>query len=149
MMASIVFGAGTSHTPMLNSAAEEWPLFEEIDRQRAHLHKDGRPATYDELLCVAPVSLRDEIAPEKLAWRDGEAMAAVERLRDGLVLQRGRVRRQEGARAALHGGDGVLHQLLRGRRQRERVRLLQQRRVQQPLRLQPRQRDVLRALLRQ
>jgi len=44
-MASIVFGAGTSHTPMLNAAAEEWPLFEEIDRQRAHLHKNGQRAT--------------------------------------------------------------------------------------------------------
>jgi 3-O-methylgallate 3,4-dioxygenase len=84
-MASIVFGAATSHTPMLNSAAEEWPLFEEIDRKRAHLHKDGRPATYDDLLAVAPASLRAEIAPEKLAWRHGEAMAAVSRLRDELV----------------------------------------------------------------
>ena len=37
-MASIVFGAGTSHTPMLNMTAEEWPLFEEVDRHRAHLH---------------------------------------------------------------------------------------------------------------
>ena len=57
-MASIVFGAGTSHTPMLNMAAEEWPLFEEVDRHRPHLHPDGRPATYDELLAKAPVSLR-------------------------------------------------------------------------------------------
>lgn len=84
-MASIVFGAATSHTPMLNSAAEEWPMFEEIDRKRAHLHKDGRPATYDDLLAVAPASLRAEIAPEKLAWRHREAMAAVNRLRDELV----------------------------------------------------------------
>ena len=84
-MASIVFGAGTSHTPMLNAAAEEWPLFEELDRQRAHLHKDGRRATYDELLAVAPASLRAELAPEKLARRHGEAMAAVSRLRDGLA----------------------------------------------------------------
>jgi 3-O-methylgallate 3,4-dioxygenase len=84
-VANIVFGAATSHTPMLNSAAEEWPLFEEIDRRRAHLHKDGRPATYDDLLAVAPASLRAEIAPEKLAWRHGEAMAALSRLRDELV----------------------------------------------------------------
>jgi len=84
-MASIVFGAGTSHTPMLNATAEEWPLFEELDRQRAHLHKDGRRATYDELLAAAPGSLRAELAPEKLARRHGEAMAAVSRLRDGLV----------------------------------------------------------------
>lgn len=84
-MAGIVFGAGTSHTPMLNSAADEWPLYEEIDRRRAHLHKDGRRATYDELLEVAPASVREEIAPERLAERHREAMAAVERLRDGLA----------------------------------------------------------------
>jgi hypothetical protein len=84
-MASIVFGAGTSHTPMLNAAAEEWPLFEQLDRQRPHLHKDGRRATYDELLAAAPASLRAELAPERHAWRHGEATAAVGRLRDGLA----------------------------------------------------------------
>jgi hypothetical protein len=52
-MASIIFVVGTSHTPMLNAAAEEWPLLEELDRQRSHLHKDGRRATYDELLPIA------------------------------------------------------------------------------------------------
>ncbi|MFO1108490.1 MAG: extradiol ring-cleavage dioxygenase [Bradyrhizobium sp.] len=84
-MASIVFGAGTSHTPMLNAAAEEWPLFEELDRQRSHLHKDGRRATYDELLAVAPASLKAELAPEALARRHGEALTAVSRLRDALA----------------------------------------------------------------
>jgi hypothetical protein len=84
-MASIVFGAGTSHTPMLNAAAEEWPLFEEIDRQRAHLHKDGRRATYDELLAVAPPSLQAELAPEKLSKRHAGAMSALGRLHDGLI----------------------------------------------------------------
>ena len=84
-MASIVFGAATSHTPMLNTAAEEWPLFEDLDRQRAHLDKDGRHATYDELLASAPISLGAELEPEKLARRHGEAMTAVNRLRDGLA----------------------------------------------------------------
>jgi 3-O-methylgallate 3,4-dioxygenase len=84
-MASIVFGAGTSHTPMLNMSAEEWPLFEELDRYRAHLHKDGRRATYEDLLAVAPASMEKEIAPDKLARRHGEAMAAMDRLRDGLA----------------------------------------------------------------
>jgi Catalytic LigB subunit of aromatic ring-opening dioxygenase len=84
-MAKIVLGIGTSHTPMLNAAADEWPLFEEIDRQRAHLHKDGRHATYDELLAIAPPSLRAELAPEKLAKRHGEAMAAVSRLNAALI----------------------------------------------------------------
>jgi 3-O-methylgallate 3,4-dioxygenase len=70
---------------MLNAAAEEWPMFEELDRQRAHLHKDGRRATYDELLTSAPASLQAELAPEKLARRHGEALAAVSRLRDALA----------------------------------------------------------------
>ena len=84
-MASIVFGAGTSHTPMLNAAAEEWPLFEQLDRQRPHLHKDGRRATYEELLAVAPASMPAGVAPERHARRHGEAMAAVSRLRDSLA----------------------------------------------------------------
>ena len=84
-MASIVFGAGTSHTPMLNAAVEEWPLFEAIDRRRALLHKDGRPTTYDELVAVAPPSLQAELAPEKLGKRHAGAMSALGRLHDGLV----------------------------------------------------------------
>ena len=84
-MASIVFGAGTSHTPMLNAAVEEWPLFEAIDRRRALLHKDGRPATYDELVAVAPPGLQAELAPEKLSLRHAGAMAALGRLHEGLI----------------------------------------------------------------
>jgi 3-O-methylgallate 3,4-dioxygenase len=84
-MASIVFGAGTSHTPMLNMAAEEWRLFEEVDRHRPHMHGDGRWATYDELLTAAPASMRAEITPEKHALRHSEAMAALQRLREDLA----------------------------------------------------------------
>src|SRR5262245_30866106 len=84
-MASIVFGAGTSHTPMLNMSAEEWPLFEELDRHRAHLHKDGRSATYEDLLAVAPDSLEKSVTPNELSRRHGEAMSAMDRLRDGLA----------------------------------------------------------------
>ena len=75
-MTSIVFGAGTSHTPMLNAAVEEWPLFEAIDRRRALLHKDGRPATYEELVAVAPPGLQAELAPEKLSLRHAGAIPA-------------------------------------------------------------------------
>src|SRR5690349_2112733 len=83
-MASIVFGAGTSHTPMLNMTAEEWPLFEQVDRHRPQQHPDGRAATYDELLAKAAGSMLAEITPDKHARRHGEAMAALGRLRDGL-----------------------------------------------------------------
>src|SRR6185437_14863705 len=84
-MARIVLGIGTSHTPMLNVGPEEWPLFDELDRQRAHLHKDGTRATFDELLAIAPSSLRAELAPEKHAQRHGEAMAALSRLHEALT----------------------------------------------------------------
>jgi 3-O-methylgallate 3,4-dioxygenase len=70
---------------MLNAAVEEWPLFEELDRYRAHLHKDGRRATYDELLAVAPPGLQAELAPEKLAGRHAGAMTALARLHDGVI----------------------------------------------------------------
>src|SRR5581483_11446643 len=84
-MARIVLGIGTSHTPMLNLGPEEWPLFEELDRNRAHLHKDGKRATYDDLLAVAPTSQQAEITPEKHAKRHGEAMAALSRLQKTLA----------------------------------------------------------------
>jgi 3-O-methylgallate 3,4-dioxygenase len=84
-MARIVLGIGTSHTPMLNVGPEEWPLFEELDRKRAHLHKDGTRATYDELLAVAPSSLRAELVSARHAKRHGEAMAAIGRLQEALT----------------------------------------------------------------
>jgi hypothetical protein len=84
-MARIVLGIGTSHTPMLNVGVDDWLRFEELDRRRAHLHKDGRPATFDELLAVAPPSLRAELAPEKLTKRHAEAMAALNRLHETLI----------------------------------------------------------------
>jgi len=84
-MARIILGIGTSHTPMLNVGVDDWLRFEELDRRRAHLHKDGRPATYDELLAVAPPALQAELAAEKLATRHAEAMAALDRLHRTLI----------------------------------------------------------------
>lgn len=84
-MARIVLGIGTSHTPMLNVGPEEWPLFEQLDRKRAHLHKDGSRATYDELLAIAAPSLQGELAPERHARRHAEAMAAIDRLQAVLI----------------------------------------------------------------
>jgi hypothetical protein len=81
-MARIVLGIGTSHTPMLNLGPEDWPRFEELDRRRAHLHKDGRPATFDELLAAAPLV---DITQEAHARRHAEAMAALDRLHETLI----------------------------------------------------------------
>jgi len=87
-MARIVLGIGTSHTPMLNVGPEEWPLYLDLDLQRAHRHKDGRPATYQDLLAVAPKSVQAEIAPEKHARRHGEAMSALDRLHETVAKAR-------------------------------------------------------------
>ncbi len=76
-MARIVLGLGTSHTPMLNCGVDDWPRFEELDRRRKHLDKDGRPATYEDLLAVAP---KVDLSPEAHAKRHAEAMAALDRL---------------------------------------------------------------------
>jgi 3-O-methylgallate 3,4-dioxygenase len=70
---------------MLNVGVGDWLRFEDLDRQRSHLHKDGRPATYDELLAIAPPSLQAELAPEKLAKRHAEAMAGLDRLHQTLI----------------------------------------------------------------
>ena len=50
-MARIVLGIATSHTPMLNTPAKDWPSFIDRDAVRNFLDKDGNPATYEELLC--------------------------------------------------------------------------------------------------
>ena len=49
-MAKIVLGIATSHTPMLNTPAKDWPSFIDRDGVRDFLDKEGNPATYEELL---------------------------------------------------------------------------------------------------
>jgi hypothetical protein len=79
-MAQIVLGVGTSHTPMLNAPVGDWARFIERDRLRAHLTKEGRPVTYDELARLAPASVAAELRPEVFADKHQRALAEVERL---------------------------------------------------------------------
>jgi hypothetical protein len=79
-MAEIVLGIGTSHTPMLNLGPEEWSVFIELDRVRPHFHKDGRKATYADLLAIADPAISAEITPERFAAKHEAAMAALARL---------------------------------------------------------------------
>ncbi len=46
-MAKIVMGIATSHTPMLNTPAKDWPSFIDRDGVRDFLDKEGNPATYE------------------------------------------------------------------------------------------------------
>jgi 3-O-methylgallate 3,4-dioxygenase len=80
-MARIVLGIASSHTPMLNAPAEDWPRFIDRDQAREFLDKDGRPATYDELLARAEPSVAAELTPERVAARHAAAQQGVEHLR--------------------------------------------------------------------
>jgi Catalytic LigB subunit of aromatic ring-opening dioxygenase len=83
-MAKLVLGIGTSHTPMLNTPAEEWPRFIDRDGVREFLDKEGRPATYAELLSRAEPDIAGELTPERLAARHAAAQAGVAHLREAV-----------------------------------------------------------------
>src|SRR5947207_430026 len=57
MMAQLVLGIGTSHTPMLNAPPTDWPRFYERDSKRTNLlDTDGRLTSYDQQLKHAPAA---------------------------------------------------------------------------------------------
>ena len=78
-MARIVLGIATSHTPMLNTPAKDWPSFIDRDGVRDFLDKEGEPATYAGIAdAVADPRALPELTPERFAARHDEAQAAVE-----------------------------------------------------------------------
>ena len=83
-MARIVLGIGTSHTPMLNAPAEDWPRFIDRDGVRDFLDKEGRPASYAELLDRAEPHVAAELTPQRFAARHAEAQAAVDHLKEAV-----------------------------------------------------------------
>jgi len=83
-MAELVLGIGTSHTPMLNASAEDWPRFIDRDAVRDFLDKEGQPANYEELLHRAEPHVAAELTPKRFAARHAEAQAGVAHLRDAV-----------------------------------------------------------------
>jgi len=80
-MADIVLGVGSSHSPLLNSPAEDYPKHAEIDASgRKLIDKTGTARTYGELLELADPSIRDQIRPEILQERAARCTANIERL---------------------------------------------------------------------
>jgi Catalytic LigB subunit of aromatic ring-opening dioxygenase len=80
-MARIVLGIATSHTPMLNTPAKDWPSFIDRDGVRDFLDKEGDPATYAELLGRADPRVLPELTPQRFAARHDAAQTAVEELK--------------------------------------------------------------------
>jgi 3-O-methylgallate 3,4-dioxygenase len=80
-MAKIVLGIATSHTPMLNTPAKDWPSFIDRDGVRQFLDKEGDPASYGELLTRADPRAAPELTPERFVARHDKAQTAVEELK--------------------------------------------------------------------
>jgi len=83
-MAEIVLGIGVSHSPMLNGEPEDWPLFIEGDRVRAHRDKEGEPATYEDLLNKAAPDISERISEDAFAARHATAVRNMTRIRTAL-----------------------------------------------------------------
>jgi hypothetical protein len=83
-MAKLVLGIGTSHTPMLNAPAEDWPRFIDRDEVRDFLDKEGHPSTYHELLHRAEPHVAGELTPERFAARHADAQAGVAHLKNAV-----------------------------------------------------------------
>ena len=79
-MAKIVLGLGTSHTPMLLASDETLPRFLETDQNIRHRDKEGRPATYAELLEKADPRMAAMVTPAELVARQNMARAAATQL---------------------------------------------------------------------
>jgi 3-O-methylgallate 3,4-dioxygenase len=89
-MADIVLAIGSSHSPMLNSLAEDHVRHAEIDQgktnwKRPLLDKNGRTATYDELLSRADPQIADLIAEDIIAGRVSQCREAIDRLKTTIV----------------------------------------------------------------
>ena len=86
-MARIVLGVGVSHSPLLNSPAEDYVKHAEVDAGgRMLIDADGVPRSFAELVAMAPASihdqLRDEVIAERAARCAGNVEIVAERLRD-------------------------------------------------------------------
>jgi 3-O-methylgallate 3,4-dioxygenase len=87
-MAKVVLGLGTSHTPMLLASDETLPRFRETDEKIKHRDKEGRPATYAELLEKADPRMAGMVEPPVLVARQNKARAAAAHLRQTLASAR-------------------------------------------------------------
>lgn len=87
-MARIVLGLGTSHTPMLLASDATLQRFIETDQKIKHRDKEGRPATYGDLLEKADPKLAHMVAPEHLVERQNVARAAIKHVAQALASAR-------------------------------------------------------------
>lgn len=80
-MAEIVLGIGTSHSPLLNSPAEDYPKHAQIDANgRKLLDRQGRQVTYGDLLAQADPAIKNQIELKVLEERSARCTANIVRM---------------------------------------------------------------------
>lgn len=85
-MADIVLAIGTSHSPLLNSPAEDYPKHAAIDASgRKLIDKNGKPCTYGELLEKADPAIKQQIEPKVLQERSARCTENIARLSRELI----------------------------------------------------------------
>ena len=85
-MGDIVLAIGTSHSPLLNSPAEDYPKHAAIDASgRKLIDKNGRACTYGELLEKADPSIKQQIEPQVLEQRSARCTENIARLSSELA----------------------------------------------------------------
>ena len=88
-MARLVAAFGTSHSPALNSPAEDMAGHARRDEMfQGHLDREGRKVSYQELLAHAPVRLKEEISEEKIREKISACERHVKRLAQAIVEAR-------------------------------------------------------------
>lgn len=85
-MAELVLALGSSHSPVLNSPAEESHLHVEIDKaKRPFIDKEGNKATYDQLVSLNAERLKEEVKPEVIKKRVERCLECIDLLSQRLA----------------------------------------------------------------
>jgi hypothetical protein len=80
-MARLVAAFGTSHSPALNSPAEDFAGHARRDEQYLHhLDREGRKVSYKDLLLSSDPKIKDEISPSKIGKRVDDCQKHLDRL---------------------------------------------------------------------
>ncbi len=80
-MGRIVLGMGTSHSPQLSTPPELWAALGERDTHNpALLDNSGKRRSFEELLEMAPPTMRGQVTPEKFQQRHEACQKGIARL---------------------------------------------------------------------
>lgn len=88
-MARLVLGIGSSHSPLLNSPAEDYEKHAQVDAAgRRLIDRDGIPRSFGELEAMADPAIRDQLRLSVLEERSARCNANIERLARDIMAAR-------------------------------------------------------------